>query len=213
MPVHLLSYTTSRDSAEGFGKGGWLECEEGLAIDLGERRMKVNLNREIKAYCPDFGPVRQILRDRGATFIETKEQVDRYYHLPELEEGAGTRRLKLRKEGEKSELIYYRDYHENDTRVSHFQLWQMPDCGTLEVLEAVLGKRVVVRKVRELWHKDNIKFNLDEVDGVGRIFELEAQDKDGHDIEAQVEQYRRLLVPYITDYITCSNEDLVGSSS
>ena len=175
--------------------------------------MKVNLNREIKAYCPDFGPVRQILRDSGATFIETKEQVDRYYHLPGLEEGAGTRRLKLRKEGEKSELIYYRDYHENDTRVSHFQLWQVPDCGTVEVLEAVLGKRVVVRKIRELWHKDNIKFNLDEVDGVGRIFELEAQDKDGHDIDAQVEQYRRLLVPHISDYITCSNEDLVRSSS
>ena len=71
----------------------------------------------------------------------------------------------------------------------------------------------MVRKIRELWHKDNIKFNLDEVDDVGRIFELEAQDKDGHDIEAQVEQYRRLLVPYISDYITCSNEDLVRSSS
>ncbi len=175
--------------------------------------MKLNLNREFKAYCPDFAPVRQILRNSGATFIETKEQVDRYYHLPELGEGVGTRRLKLRKEGEKSELIYYQDYHKDDTRVSHFQLWQMPECGTLEVLEAVLGKRVVVRKIRELWHKDNIKFNLDEVDGVGRIFEFEAQDKGGHDIEAQVEQYRRLLLPYISDYITCSNEDLVRISS
>ena len=34
--------------------------------------MNVNLNREIKAYCPDFGPVRQLLRDKGAVFIETK---------------------------------------------------------------------------------------------------------------------------------------------
>ena len=106
--VHLFSYTTSGYSTDGLEKGGWLKYEAGLAIELGERRMKVNLNREIKAYCPDFGPVRQILRDSGATFIETKEQVDRYYHLPELGEGAGTRRLKLRIEGEKSELIYYR---------------------------------------------------------------------------------------------------------
>ena len=76
----------------------------------------------------------------------------------------------------RSELIYYRDEYKDDTRVSHFQLWQMPDAGTIEVLEAALGMRVMVRKRRELWHRDNIKFNLDEVEGVGRIFELEAQD-------------------------------------
>ena len=175
--------------------------------------MKVNLNREIKAYCPDFGPVRQLLRDKGADFIETKEQVDRYYNLPELAEEEGARRIKLRTEGERSELIYYRDHQEADTRVSHFQLWPLPDPGTIEVLEAALGMRVVVRKRRELWHKENIKFNLDDVEGVGRIFELEAQDKDGHDIEAQVEEYRRLLVPYIGAYITGSNEDLVRSNS
>ena len=46
--------------------------------------MTVHLNREIKAYCPDFVPVRQLLKDDGATFIEAKEQVDYYYHLPEL---------------------------------------------------------------------------------------------------------------------------------
>ena len=34
--------------------------------------MSVHLNREIKAYCPDFAPVRQLLLDRGAIFIEDK---------------------------------------------------------------------------------------------------------------------------------------------
>ena len=128
-------------------------------------------------------------------------------------EAHGTRRLKLRTESERSELIYYRDHQEADTRVSHFQLWQMPDPGIIEVLEAAQGMRVVVRKRRELWHKDNIKFNLDEVEGVGRIFELEAQEMDGHDIDAQVEEYRSLLLPHIGAYITGSNEDLVGSDS
>ena len=175
--------------------------------------MNVKLNREIKAFCPDFGPVRQILRDSGAVFVETKEQIDRYYRLPELGKGEGTSRLKLRTESERSELIYYRDDYEDDTRVSHFHLWQMPDPGTIEVLEAALGMRVVVRKRRELWHRDNIKFNLDEVEGVGRIFELEAQDMDGHDIEEQVEEYRSLLVPHIGPYIASSNEDLVRDDS
>ena len=175
--------------------------------------MNVNLNREIKAFCPDFGPVRQILRDSGTVFVENKEQVDRFYRLPELSEGEGSRRLKLRTEGDRRELIYYRDDYEDDTRVSHFQLWQMPDPGTIEVLEAALGMSVVVRKQRELWHRDNIKFNLDEVEGVGRIFELEAQDMDGHDIEEQVEEYRGLLVTHIGPYITGSNEDLVRDDS
>lgn len=175
--------------------------------------MGVHVNREIKAYCPDFAPVRELLRDSGAILIETKEQVDHYYHLPVLGEEEGTRRLKLRIEGEKRELIYYRDYQEKGTRVSQFQLWQMPDHGVTEVLNTVLGNRVVVRKQRELWHKDNIKFNLDNVDGVGLIFELEAQDMDGFDIEVQVEEYRRRLVRHIGPYITCSNEDLVRNRS
>ena len=173
----------------------------------------MNLNREIKAYYPDFGPGRQILSDSGTIFIATMEQVDRYYRLPDLIDGKGTPRFKLRKEGGRSELIYYRDYYENDTRVSHFQLWPMPDHGTIEVLDAALGIRVVVRKQRELWHRDNIKFNLDDVDGVGRIFELEAQEMDGHDIDANLEEYRSLLLPHIGAYITGSNEDLVKSSS
>ena len=175
--------------------------------------MSVRLNREIKAYCPDFAPVRQFLRDCGATFIEAKDQVDYYYHLPEFGEEKEQRRLKLRVEGEKRELIYYQDYQEIDSRVSQFQLWQMPDHKVIEVLDAVLGNRVVVRKQRELWHKDNIKFNLDNVEGVGRIFELEAQEEDGRDTGAQVEEYRRHLVLYIGPYIACSNEDLVRSRS
>ena len=60
-----------------------------------------------------------------------------------------------------------------------------------------------------MWHKDNIKFNLDNVEGVGQVFELEAQADDGYDIEAQVEEYRGRLAPLIGPYIACSNEDLV----
>ena len=103
------------------------------------------MNREIKAYCPDFGPVRDVLLDGGATFIGVKEQVDHYYELPRGGVEDGTRRLKLRVEGERRELICYRDYQEADARVSRFQLWPMPDQGLMEVLDAVLGSRAVVR--------------------------------------------------------------------
>ncbi len=174
--------------------------------------MAVHLNREIKAHCPDFNPVRQLLREDGATFIETKEQVDYYFHLPDLEEDSVRRRLKLRVEGEKRELIFYRDHQESNIRVSRFQLWQIHDPQVIEVLNTALGSRVVVRKQRELWHKDNIKFNLDTVEDVGQIFEVEAQAKGGRDIDAQVEHYRVLLGPYLGSYVVGSNEDLVNSS-
>ena len=148
-----------------------------------------------KDYCPDFALVRHVLRDHGATFVEAKEQGDYYYHLPALAEDKGTRRLKLRVEGEKRELIYYQDSQEADTRVSQFQLWSIHDPLVIEVLDVALGNRVIERKQRELWHKNNIRFNLDTVEDVGQILEVEAQSEDGPDIGAQVEECRRFLGP------------------
>ena len=60
--------------------------------------MKLRLNRELKAYCADFVTARNLLRDCGAVFVEDKEQVDHYYHLPAANDAVGTRRLKLRVE-------------------------------------------------------------------------------------------------------------------
>ena len=174
--------------------------------------MDVHLNREIKAYCPDFAPVRELLRELGATFIEVKEQIDHYFHLPDVGEEEGTRRLKLRVESGERQLIYYWDRQETNTRISRFQLWEVHDPQVVEMLNAALGSRVIVRKKRELWRKDNIIFNLDTVEDVGQIFEVEAQAEDGRDIEAQVEECRRRFGPYLGPYIACSNEDLVIAS-
>ena len=56
----------------------------------------MRLNREIKAYCPDFNPVRRLLRGLEAAFIEVKNQADFFYHLQPDANSEGTRRLKLR---------------------------------------------------------------------------------------------------------------------
>ncbi len=42
--------------------------------------MGIRLNREIKAYCPNFKPVRSLLRGLEAVFIEVKHQTD--FFLP-----------------------------------------------------------------------------------------------------------------------------------
>ncbi len=173
--------------------------------------MEFRLNREIKAYCPDFDPVREILREQSAEFVEVKEQVDHYYRLPLADKAGGTRRLKLRVESAASELIYYVEGQEDGARTSRFQVVAVKDPAMAGVLEAALGVRAVVRKRRELWRKDNIIFNLDTVEGVGQILEVEVQDEEGCDIDAQVDAYRSLLGPYLNGYIIGSNEDLVAA--
>ena len=77
------------------------------------------------------------------------------------------------------------------------------------MLEAALGARAVVRKQRELWRKDNVIFNLDNVEGVGQILEVEVKDEDGCDIDQQLDEYRSVLGPVMGSYIVGSNEDLV----
>ena len=171
--------------------------------------MDVRLNRELKAYCADFAPVRRVLRDLDAVFVEVKEQVDYYYHLPVGSSDEGNRRLKLRVEKGKGELIYYRERQESNARTSRFQLWETNDLGIGEVLDSALGIRAVVRKRRELWEKDNAVFNLDTVEGVGQILEVEVGEKFGYDIDSQVNEYRRLFAPHLGDDIAGSNEDLI----
>ena len=173
--------------------------------------MQMRLNREIKAFCPDFVPVRRTLREIGAEFVEVKEQVDYFYHLPGSVATAGTPRLKLRIEGAEAHVIYYCDRQENEGRTSRFQIWYVGDGHVKEVLDAALGVRIVVRKQRELWRKDNAIFNLDTVEGVGQIFEVEVQEREGRDIDAQLKEYRRRFAPYLERYIEGSNEDLVAS--
>ena len=141
--------------------------------------------------------------------MEVKEQVDFYYHLPATGNEAGTRRLKLRIEHGEGQLIYYYDRQENGARTSHFQLWDVADSQVKEMLDAALGIRVVVRKQRELWRKENAVFNLDTVAGVGPVFEVEVKAEGEYDADAQVAEYRRIFAPYLGADIVGSNEDLM----
>ena len=171
--------------------------------------MDARINREIKAFCPDFAPVRLSLSEAGAVFVEVKAQTDYFYHLPGESDGIGTRRLKLRTEGGQYQIIYYYDRQENGARTSRYRLWNVEDPGIKEMLDAALGVRVVVLKSRELWRKDNVVFNLDTVVDVGQIFEVEVQAVDGYDADSQVREYDRLFGPYLGRRIGGSNEDLV----
>ena len=172
--------------------------------------MTMQTNREIKAYCPDFRPVRQALADLGASFVEQKDQVDYYYNLADSSEGNSRRRLKIRIDKDAPQVIYYEEGQELGGRTSSFRVWGLNGHETKEMLDAVLGIRAVVNKRREIWSKDNVVFNLDDVESVGRILEVEIHMEPEYDVEAQFREYLDLLGPYLGEQIVGSNEDLVG---
>ena len=172
--------------------------------------MRVHLKRDVKAFCPDFVPVRKLLCELGAEFEGTKEQLDLFYRLPVTQEGDETLRLKLRIEDNKTQMIYYYDRYEAGDESSQYQFWELRDHSLKEILDTVLGVRVTIRKRREVWRKENIVFNLDMVEGVGPIFEVEVFEQDGIESGPQILEYRRLLEPYLGPEVSGSNEDLVA---
>ncbi|MDE2940001.1 MAG: class IV adenylate cyclase [Chloroflexota bacterium] len=171
--------------------------------------MTMQTNREIKAFCPDFDPVRQLLAKHGASFVESRDQVDYYYNLADAPEGNPRRRLKIRIDKEAPQVIYYEEGQESGGRTSSFRIWGLNGHETKEMLDAVLGVRAVVNKQREIWTKDNVVFNLDEVESLGQILEVEIRLDDGFEVEAQLREYQELFGPYLGDEIDGSNEDLV----
>jgi adenylate cyclase, class 2 len=178
---------------------------------LARAGVAMRLNREIKAYCPDFEPIRRVLREVEVTFAGRKEQVDYFFVLPDGEGNPRQRRLKLRTDDEGARLIYYYDREEPNSRNVNFEIAEV-DAATKELLEAALGVRAIVRKRREIWKQANTRFNLDEVDGVGTIFETEVEGVEGDDSSKQLAGYRELFAPYLGEEIAGSNEDLVGKT-
>ncbi len=169
--------------------------------------MRVRLNREIKHHCSDFRPVRALLRQIDATLAERKRQVDYFFNLPTP--GPRSRRLKLRTEPKGSDLIYYYDRHRRGSRWVEFQVFPVRDPSVKQLLVAALGVRAIVRKRREVWKKGNALFHLDQVAGVGKVFEVELQTRPDVDVDHQLAQYKRLFGPHLGRPIGGSNEDLI----
>ena len=171
--------------------------------------MKTRLNRELKCFCPDFRPTRRILRQLGASRHSVKTQTDYFVHLPETPPGTGTKRLKMRFESGRPQLIYYYDRRDSGHGSVDFQLFDVSDSNVKDALEAALGIKAIVKKRREVWRQDNAKFNLDAVEGVGTIFEIEVEEIRGSAAQRQLGEYYRGFEPYLGEQVNGSNKDLV----
>ena len=91
------------------------------------------------------------------------EQTDTYFNVP-------NGRLKLREGNIENNLIFYERSNQAGPKNSHFHLVKIEDAkGLKEVLAKSMGVKVVVKKKREIYYINNVKFHIDEVPGLGII--------------------------------------------
>jgi predicted adenylyl cyclase CyaB len=126
------------------------------------------LNVEIKATCSDTGRIREYLVNHHADFIGTDEQTDTYFNV-------SNGRLKLREGNIENNLIFYERPDQAGPKDSKFHLIKIEKSNPLkDVLELSVGVKVVVKKRRDIFYLDNVKFHIDEVENLGSFIEIEA---------------------------------------
>ena len=166
---------------------------------------------EIKAHSKNHQQQRAYLKAEGAAYKGKDHQIDHYFHTPRG-------RLKLRHGNIEQSLIYYERPNQAGPKDSKVSLTVLPDEATAEQLAATLdialGTWVKVDKQREIYFIDNVKFHLDEVEGLGTFIEIEAigESPAEHDrLLAQCEHYMRELGIQPTDLIDNSYSDLLSA--
>jgi len=128
---------------------------------------------EIKARCTQAQRVRDYLRSHGADIKGIDYQTDTYFQVPHG-------RLKLREGRIENALIYYERADQESAKQSNVLLTKtQPDSALKAQLTRALGVLVVVKKQREIAFIDNVKFHIDNVEGLGHFVEIEAIDNEG----------------------------------
>jgi len=168
-------------------------------------------NLELKHYCSDFANVRKVLSKMGAKKEVVKRQKDYFFFLP-TNVGVSPR-LKLRIEGKTKTLVHYErpDFIKGKDTVADVKLYSVTDAELLPFLQRSLGVKAIVEKKREVWRKANTVFHIDNVKGVGGIFEIELQKKGKitQNDRKLFAYYQKELLPYLGKVIKGSNVDLM----
>lgn len=168
-----------------------------------------HVNIEIKAHCTNAEQIRRILDERKAEFRGVDHQTDTYFKVPRG-------RLKLRQGTIENALIFYARPDDAGPKRADVSLYRTNPAGAIQLyhaLSAALDVLVVVRKDREIYFIENVKFHLDSVRDLGTFVEIEAIDE--HDcigvekLRQQCDYYIRLFGIPGTNLITHSYSDLL----
>jgi adenylate cyclase, class 2 len=166
------------------------------------------LNIEIKARCNNAAAVRDYLVQNNADYRGTDFQTDTYFTV-------ANGRLKLREGNIENNLIYYERSNESGPKSSHFQLVKVEDAAGLKtVLTKANGIKQVVKKKREIYYISNVKFHIDEVEGLGNFMEIEAGNvlvnKTKDELQQQCNFYLAQFGIEEEDFIAVSYSDMLS---
>lgn len=167
----------------------------------------MHINIEFKARCNDIEKVKEILQRKGANYKGKDYQTDVYFNVP-------NGRLKLRKGNIENKLIGYKRVNSTGTKQSKVYLFITErETNLEEVLKATLGIKIIVKKQRDIYFLNNVKFHIDEVDELGSFIEVEAIDSEGkigkEKLQQQCDYYKNLFKIREEDMVSHSYSDLL----
>lgn len=166
-----------------------------------------HLLAEIKARTTQSAQVRDFLQANNALFKGEDYQTDTYF---KVNEG----RLKLREGNIENHLIQYCRPNQAEAKTSHVLLYKSQvESNLKQILTNSLGILVIVKKVREIYFIENVKFHIDTVDNLGHFIEIEAigvKGKDDEsDLRAQCLHYQQQLNIQAKDLVKVSYSDML----
>ncbi len=124
-------------------------------------------NVEVKYELREPDLCRSIIARLGARLAATLRQRDTYFRVPDG-------RLKKREvEGEGTEWVFYHRQDRPKARLSNFTIYTEQEALT-RYGERPLPVWVIVEKSREVWLMGEVRLHIDDVERLGRFFEIEA---------------------------------------
>ena len=165
------------------------------------------INIEIKARTTEPARIRKLLLENEADFKGIDEQTDTYFNIR-------SGRLKLRQGNIENALIYYTRTNQAGPKQSDCEVWPAPDSdGLRQILEKSLGILVTVKKSREIYFIENIKFHVDTVKELGNFIEIEASNKtieiSRERLQEQCRHYMKLFGIKDNELIDVSYSDML----
>lgn len=126
-------------------------------------------NIEIKARLAEPAALRARVEELAQAEPTLLEQEDIFFH-------SRHGRLKLRKEGDRSQLVYYERADDIEPAESQYFVESFANSATLEaMLSIALEVRGTVRKSRRVYQVGQTRIHIDEVLGLGSFLELEVE--------------------------------------
>ncbi len=167
---------------------------------------KKGIDIEIKAMFEDQNKIRNIISQKGAQLIGVFNMEDIYFNVPQG-------RLKARTGDIKDILIQYNRENISTPKKSEF-LVSIIQKGSNIVpsLSKALGVKVIVRKKREVWILNNIRFHIDNVEELGKFIEVEARGENEDDLpklKKQIKEFLDLFNIEEDNFIEGSYSDLI----